>query len=114
MTTHRLDELEVIDLEPDALSEVVSVLARGMRDDPMHVAASGNEPEERQGIGSRLLTEHCRRLDAAREVGYLETDERENAVFYRRQGFEIVDQADVIGVASRFMRRSPRAAGESR
>jgi hypothetical protein len=33
---------------------------------------------QRQGIGSLIMQEHCRRLDAASEVGYLETDKPEN------------------------------------
>jgi ribosomal protein S18 acetylase RimI-like enzyme len=66
-----------------------------------------------QGIGSSLLAEHCRRLDASGEVGYLETDKAENVAFYARQGFEIVDQAEVIGVACWFMRRPPRATGDA-
>lgn len=210
MTTPSVDGLEVVDLEADDLPEAVGVLARGMRDNPMHVAVFGDDPEERrrtierlfgalfevmvaqqpiavrqagslvaatgvapagacqptprqgialapallaagprsavramrwmrawgardpeerhvhlgplavdahrqgQGIGSRLLTEHCRRLDATGEVGYLETDRPENVAFYERQGFEVVDQADVVGVACWFMRRPPRATGESR
>jgi ribosomal protein S18 acetylase RimI-like enzyme len=66
-----------------------------------------------RGVGSRLLAEHCRRLDASAEVGYLETDKPENVAFYQRQGFQVVDQADVIGVTWWFMRRPPRATGES-
>ncbi|MBA3421885.1 MAG: GNAT family N-acetyltransferase [Thermoleophilaceae bacterium] len=208
MTTPSLDELEVGDLERDDLPEAIGLLARGMRDNPIHVAAFGDNPEKRrrilerlfgalfrvmvaqqpirvrsdgrivaatgvapagscqptprqglalapamlaagprsagrasrwirawgardpdephvhlgplavdahlqgQGIGSRLLAEHCRRLDATGEVGYLETDRPENVAFYERQGFEIVDQADVIGVACWFMRRPPRATGD--
>jgi len=60
-----------------------------------------------QGIGSILLAEHCRRLDAAGEVGYLETDKEQNVAFYARQGFETVDEAQVLGVPNWFMRRPP-------
>ena len=60
-----------------------------------------------QGIGSILLAEHCRRLDAAGEVGYLETDREQNVAFYARQGFETVDEAQVLGVPNWFMRRPP-------
>jgi hypothetical protein len=31
-----------------------------------------------RGIGSQLMTEYCRRLDAVGEVSYLETDKCEN------------------------------------
>jgi GNAT superfamily N-acetyltransferase len=62
-----------------------------------------------QGIGSVLLAEHCRRLDAARETGYLETDKAANVRFYAKQGFETVDEATVLGVPNWFMRRTPRS-----
>ena len=207
MTTARADGLEVGSLERTRLAEAVAVLARGMRDNPVHVAAWGPDPERRrriierlfsalfrvmtaqqplcvlregrvvaatgvapagtcqptarqaagmappllamgprraartarwirtwskrdpeephvhlgplavdahlqgQGIGSALLTEHCRRLDGAREVGYLETDKPENVRFYARQGFETVGEEPVLGVVTWYMRRSPAARG---
>ena len=195
--------IEVRDLGPEEVSEAVGVLARGMRDNPLHVAAYGGDPERRlrcharlmgglfrafpaqericaardgslvgvtgvaavgtcqpsatqrlrllpsvvalgpstaarlgswfstwakrdpdeahvhlsplavdahlqgQGIGSLIMQEHCRRLDGAREVGYLETDKPENVRFYERFGFEPVGQEPVIGVPNWFMRREP-------
>ena len=61
-----------------------------------------------QGIGSVMLAEHCRRLDAAGALGYLETDKPENVRFYSKQGYEVVAEAPVIGVHCWFMRREPR------
>jgi predicted N-acetyltransferase YhbS len=66
-----------------------------------------------QGIGSLMMQEHCRRLDAAREVGYLETDKRENVRFYERFGFEVTGTEDVIGVPNWFMRREPGSRASS-
>jgi ribosomal protein S18 acetylase RimI-like enzyme len=63
-----------------------------------------------QGIGSLVMDEHIRRLDAAGEVGYLETDKRENVRFYERFAFAVVDEAPVLGVPNWFMLRQPRAA----
>ena len=63
---------------------------------------------QRQGIGSLIMQEHCRRLDAASEVGYLETDKPENVRFYERFGYEVIGEEAVIGVANWFMRRPPR------
>jgi ribosomal protein S18 acetylase RimI-like enzyme len=199
--------IEVRDLRPEEIPEAVGVLARGMRDNPMHVAAYGDDPQrrersharlmsglfrvftaqqpicavrdgvllgvtgvapvgtcqaspvqrlrllpsvvalgprtaarvgkwisrwvkrdldephvhlgplavdahlQRQGVGSLILEEHCRRLDAAGEVGYLETDKAENVRFYERFGFEVIGEEPVIGVQSWYMRRRPRAAG---
>jgi ribosomal protein S18 acetylase RimI-like enzyme len=64
-----------------------------------------------QGIGSRVLAEYCRRLDAAGDVGYLETDKQENVAFYAKQGFETIGEAEVLGVPCWFMRRPPGAGG---
>ena len=63
---------------------------------------------QRQGIGSVLLAEHARRLDAAGALGYLETDKPENVRFYERHGYVVVGEADVIGVRNWFMERRPR------
>jgi ribosomal protein S18 acetylase RimI-like enzyme len=62
-------------------------------------------PLQGQGIGSAILAEHCRRLDAAGAVGYLETDKAINVRLYERYGYVVVAQADVIGVPGWFMRR---------
>ena len=193
------------DLRPEEVPEAVGVLARGMRDNPLHVAAYGDDPERRlrcharlmrgvfrvfsaqqpicairdgtlvgvtgvapagtcqptatqrlrllpgvvalgprtaarvggwisswtkhdpdeahvhlgplavdahlqgQGIGSLIIQEHCRRLDAARDVGYLETDKPENVRFYERFGFEVIGGEPVIGVPNWFMRREPHS-----
>jgi ribosomal protein S18 acetylase RimI-like enzyme len=63
-----------------------------------------------QGVGSVLLAEHARRLDAAGALGYLETDKRENVRFYERHGYVVVGEAEVIGVPNWFMERRPRGA----
>jgi ribosomal protein S18 acetylase RimI-like enzyme len=62
---------------------------------------------QRQGIGSVLLAEHARRLDASGALGYLETDKPENVGFYERHGYVVVGEADVIGVRNWFMERRP-------
>jgi ribosomal protein S18 acetylase RimI-like enzyme len=202
-----LASIDVRDLRPDEVPEAVDVLARGMRDNPLHVVAYGDDPERRlacharlvrglfrafpaqqpicaiqggtivgvtgvapvgtcqpsatqslrllptvatlgprtaarvgrwisiwarhdpdephvhlgplavdphlqgPGIGSLIMREHCRRLDAAREVGYLETDKAENVRFYERFAFEVVGEAPVLDVPNWFMRRPPRGDG---
>ena len=62
------------------------------------------------GIGTRILGEYCRRLDADREVGYLETDKPENVRLYERHGFVVTGEAPVIGVPNWFMRRGNAGA----
>jgi ribosomal protein S18 acetylase RimI-like enzyme len=199
--------MEVRDLRADEVDAAVGVLARGMRDNPLHVGAYGEDPERRlrcharlvagffrhfqaqqpiaavedgtlvgvtgvappgtcqptavqrlrllptmlgmgpriaarvaswfsawaghdpdephfhlgplavdahlqgRGIGSRIIEEHCRRLDAAGNLGYLETDKPENVRFYERFGFEVVGEDEVIGVQNWFMLRTPRPGG---
>jgi ribosomal protein S18 acetylase RimI-like enzyme len=61
-----------------------------------------------QGIGSLIMEEHCRRLDAAGETCYLETDRAENVRFYGRFGFVVIGEERVIGVPNWFMRREGR------
>jgi GNAT superfamily N-acetyltransferase len=60
-----------------------------------------------EGLGSVLLAEHCRRLDAAGATGYLETDKPENVRFYARQGYVVIAETAVLGVPCWFMRRAP-------
>jgi ribosomal protein S18 acetylase RimI-like enzyme len=60
-----------------------------------------------QGIGSALLTEFCSRLDGENARAYLETDKDENVHFYRKFGFDVIAQADVLGVPNWFMSRPP-------
>lgn len=43
-----LDGLEIGPLAPSGVDEVVGVLSRGMRDNPVHVAAFGDDPGVRQ------------------------------------------------------------------
>ncbi len=58
-----------------------------------------------QGIGTRILEQYTRRLDAAGEVGFLETDKDVNVRLYRRHGFEVIAEEEVLGVGCWFMRR---------
>lgn len=66
-----------------------------------------------RGIGTHILLEHCRRLDEANALGYLETDKDINIHFYERHGYEVIDEAVVIGVHSWFMRRPARPTSKS-
>ena len=58
-----------------------------------------------QGLGTMLLLEHVRRLDAIGLEGYLETDRPEAVPFYQRFGYVVTDRADILGVPCWFMRR---------
>jgi GNAT superfamily N-acetyltransferase len=75
-----------------------------------HFGPFGVEPElQGRGIGSLVLQEYTRRLDEAGEHSYLETEKPENVALYSRFGFEVVDEADVIGVRCWFMWRETGA-----
>ncbi len=63
-----------------------------------------------RGIGSKLMRAFCARMDDAGEAAYLETDKEINVRFYERFGFEVVDEAEVLGVSNWFM---TRRAGKS-
>ena len=51
-----LDGLEIGVLHPPGMREVFGVIARGMRDNPLHVAAFGDEPGIRQQRIHRLMS----------------------------------------------------------
>lgn len=71
-----------------------------------HYGPFGVEPElQGRGVGSLVMAEYTRRLDQAGEDAYLETDKPENVALYGRFGFEVVEQAEVLGVANWFMWR---------
>jgi ribosomal protein S18 acetylase RimI-like enzyme len=64
-----------------------------------------------RGIGSELMRAFCRRMDAAGEEAYLETDKKINVRFYERFGFEVVGEEEVLGVPNWFMLRQPKKRG---
>jgi ribosomal protein S18 acetylase RimI-like enzyme len=61
-----------------------------------------------RGIGTALLRAYTGRLDAARQLGYLETDKPENIPLYQRHGFVVTGRADVLRTPNWFMERTPR------
>jgi ribosomal protein S18 acetylase RimI-like enzyme len=58
-----------------------------------------------EGVGSRMMQAFCARMDAAHEDAYLETDKPANVRFYKRFGFEVVGEQEVLGVTNWFMLR---------
>ena len=57
------------------------------------------------GIGSQLMRVFCAQMDAAGEDAYLETDKSINVGFYKRFGFEVIGEQEVLGVPNWFMLR---------
>jgi ribosomal protein S18 acetylase RimI-like enzyme len=61
-----------------------------------------------QGVGGAMLAAFCASIDQYSAHAYLETDKHRNVRFYRRFGFEVIAQAEVLGVRNWFMSRAPR------
>ncbi len=60
-----------------------------------------------RGIGSALLAHYTREVDREGTAAYLETDRLANVRLYRRHGFVVVGEAEVLGVPTWFMVRPP-------
>jgi GNAT superfamily N-acetyltransferase len=77
-----------------------------------HLGPLGVEPElQGRGIGSLVLIEYTCRLDAAGEDSYLETEKPENVALYSRFGYQVIEEAEVLGVPNWFMWRDAGADG---
>jgi ribosomal protein S18 acetylase RimI-like enzyme len=68
------DQIEVRDLRPGEVPQAVGVLARGMRDNPMHVAAYGTDPERRLRCHARLMRGLFRAFPAQQPICALRGD----------------------------------------
>jgi GNAT superfamily N-acetyltransferase len=62
MAVHAEPKVELVDLRTVQVEEAVGVLARGMRDNPIHVAAFGSDPERRVRILYRMFSDLFRVL----------------------------------------------------
>lgn len=97
---------------PTAMTWVKAWSTRDPSEPHVHLGPIGVTPVlQGHGIGSQMLTEYRDHLDATGQAGYLETDKPENVRLYERFGFEVVDEAVVLGIHNWFMwrraRRSP-------
>jgi GNAT superfamily N-acetyltransferase len=71
-----------------------------------HFGPIGVDPEAQGcGVGRALMVRYCAGLDDASAPGYLETDEPRNVAFYQRFGFQVIQEAMVIGTPTFFMAR---------
>ena len=62
-----------------------------------------------KGIGSALLRQFSTQMDVEQSMAYLETDEAENVPFYKRFGFEVMAQDEILGVNNWFMSRGAQS-----
>ena len=88
-------------------------LAAWAKHDPItphtHLGPLAVDPDvQGRHIGQRLMEEYCHDLDRTGAAGYLETDRAENVRFYRRFGFAMADEIDVLGVRNYLMARQRR------
>lgn len=93
---------------PKAMRWVAAWSKRDPLEPHVHLGPIGVTPElQGRGIGSQMLSGYCEELDVAGSPGYLETDKPENVRLYERIGFEVQDEAELLGVPNWFMRRAP-------
>lgn len=108
----------VAKLPGDARRQLLQVLAylerehkRLMAQPHWYLWAVGVEPAyQRQGIGGRLLQPILARADEEQVPCYVETQVESNLPFYRKWGFVVVGQGQVLdqGLPMWMMRREPR------
>jgi GNAT superfamily N-acetyltransferase len=72
----------------------------------LHLGPIGVDPAmQRHRVGRRLMEQYCQAQDKTGIAGYLETDRPENVGFYRRFGFETIEEVPVLGVKNFLMQR---------
>jgi GNAT superfamily N-acetyltransferase len=97
---------------PAGIVRILRWLATWARNDPAdphwHIGPMAVRPAyRRRGIGRRLMTHCCERMDALAATAYLETDLAINVTFYKTLGFVVTRQEAVLGVPNWFMSRPP-------
>jgi ribosomal protein S18 acetylase RimI-like enzyme len=76
------------------------------RDPHVHLGPIAVDPSTQgRRVGRRLMELYRDELERAALAGYLETDRARNIGFYRRFGFEIIREVDVLGVRNHLMSR---------
>ena len=94
----------------EAIPNVIRWFTRWCHLDPdpphMHLGPIAVAPElQRGGVGSALMERYLEHLAQEKIAGYLETDRRENVEFYKRFGFIVQQEAEVIGTTTWHMWR---------
>jgi ribosomal protein S18 acetylase RimI-like enzyme len=95
-----------------SLRVLSAIESRHPKDRPPHhyLRVLGCDPSRQgQGIGSRLLRPVLQACDAQREPAYLESSNEKNLPFYRRHGFETIDEVVThLGPRVSLMWRDPK------
>ena len=75
----------------------------------LHLGPIGVDPAmQGKQVGRKLMEQYCEALDRTGIAGYLETDRPENVAFYRRFGFETIEELPVLAVRNFLMQRPSR------
>jgi GNAT superfamily N-acetyltransferase len=101
------------ELGSDVLPRVITWRRAWGEQDPetphSHFGPFAVRPEAQgQGFGRRLLEHYCDVVDRTGEMAYLETEHPQNPAIYRKAGFEVTAEREVLGLPSWFMMRAPR------
>jgi ribosomal protein S18 acetylase RimI-like enzyme len=94
----------------EAIPQVVKWFTRWCHLDPeephVHLGPIGVAPEaQRQGIGTALMNRYIEHLEQQGMAGYLETDRPENVEFYKKFGFLVQREEQLIGAPTWYMWR---------
>ncbi len=91
-----------------AVPRIVVWFAAWCRLDPKephaHLGPIGVSPEAQgQGVGTALMSRYVEHLKQERVAGYLETDRPENVQFYKKFGFVVQREQELIGTPTWYM-----------
>ena len=96
-----------------AIPQVIRWFTRWCHLDPeephVHLGPIGVAPEmQGRGVGTALMQRYIDHLDQKKAAGYLETDRPENVEFYKRFGFIVQLNEELIGAPIWYMWRPAR------
>lgn len=97
----------------EAIPQVIRWFTRWCHLDPgeshVHLGPIGVAPEmQGRGVGTALMQRYIHHLEQEKAAGYLETDRPESVEFYKRFGFVVRRNEELIGVPIWYMWRPAR------
>src|SRR2546430_15864610 len=113
MAVHADSRVELVELQPGLLEEAVGVLARGMRDTPIHVAAFGPDPERRVRILLRMFGDLFRVLEGYGAVCARDDGAIVGVAGRAEAGACMPDLVQKLRLAPALLSLGPRTAGRS-
>lgn len=94
----------------EAIPKLIRWFSRWCHQDPeeshVHLGPIGVAPTNQGlGIGTALMQRYISDLERHNKAGYLETDRLENVEFYKKFGFNVESEEQIIGTPSWYMWR---------